>query len=359
MVSNKLKSIKLLIKEKINSNIFKIEANIATLTQQPREVLLMNLVTTTELAKALKVTPQRIAALEKQLNIDKESISIKGRLKHFSPDAVKRILSHRGADYNIHEVIAFCNNKGGVGKSSVAQQISLRLSAMGYKVLLIDADPQGNSTNYFVGDREFQYVLQDVVSKSLDISDAILPVNENLSILPSSLNNSFLDDTLRNMTGKVNPITFFKNTLKKCKKNYNFILWDLSPSISTTNMLALFSATEVSIVTTLGEFSVQGVEMTFDVIRDCISTSEGLYKPKIKVLINKLDARLTTSLKFISEIEELGLEMYDSVIRTDNKIEKSQQEKTSLPLSSNAQQDINTLVSELISQLSSESATKH
>ena len=319
----------------------------------------MNLITTTDLTRVLNITPQRISALEKQLKIDKDSVSIKGRLKHFSPEAVRKILEHRGANYNIREVIAFCNNKGGVGKSSVAQQIALRLASLGYKILLIDADPQGNSTNYFIGNQEFKYVLQDVANGSLSINDAIIKVNKNLSIVPSSLKNSFLDDTLRGMTGKVNPITFFKNKLKESQEQYNFILWDLSPSISTTNMLALYSATQISIVTTLGEFSVQGVEMTYDVIQDCIETSEGLYLPNVRVLINKLDARLTTSLKFISEIEELGLSLYDSVIRTDNKIEKSQQDKTSLPLNSNAQQDINTFVNELLEQLEDKQTLRH
>lgn len=308
----------------------------------------MNLVTTTELAKSLKVTPQRIAALEKQLSINKNEVNLKGRLKHFSPSAVKKILTHRGYNYDVREVIAFCNNKGGVGKSSVSQQIALRLAALGYKVLVLDADPQGNSTNYFIDEMEFNYVLQDIIKGDATIHEAIIDINDYLSIIPSSLKNSFLDDTLRSMTGKFNPMTFFKNKLKEVQDEFNFILWDLSPSISTTNMLALYSATQINIVTTLGEFSVQGVEMTYDVIQDCIQTSEGVYDPKLKVLINKLDARLTTSLKFISEIEALGLSLFDSVIRTDNKIEKSQQDKTSLPLSSNAQQDINTFVEELL-----------
>ncbi|MBF0209142.1 MAG: AAA family ATPase, partial [Oligoflexia bacterium] len=177
--------------------------------------------------------------------------SIKGRNRYFMPSAVKKILFHRGVDYTARSIVAFCNNKGGVGKTSLAVNTSLRLSRLGFKVLLIDADPQGNATSYILSDYSYSKVLYDVVSKECDIQEAIIRADDYLDILPSNLTNSRLD--MQFSTLQINQQTFFKKMLS-CL-DYNYIVWDLSPSISTTNFLAILPRTHIYIVTTMTEFS--------------------------------------------------------------------------------------------------------
>lgn len=303
----------------------------------------MSMVTTNELGKSLGVTSQRIAALSKQLNISEEETIIKGRNKHYHPNAVRKILEYRGVDYGQREVMAYCNNKGGVGKTSLAVNTALRFSALGFKVLIVDADPQGNSTSHILSDYEYDRVLFDVVSGSAKIEDTVVKVSDYLSIIPSNLSNSRLD--MQFATMQINHQHYFNKLLKDL--DYNFIIWDLSPSISTTNFLALLSCSQVNIVTTLSDFSVQGLEMTNDVINQAKNNFEG-YSPSVRAIINMFDSRMTSSLEHLSSIKETGVPVFDGVIRVDSTMTKSQTAKDALSAGSNVYKDIANLVDTLI-----------
>lgn len=312
----------------------------------------MNLVTTNELTKSLKVTPQRIANIAKELKITKDETIIKGRNKLYYPSAVRKILSKRGVDYNVKSIIAFCNNKGGVGKTSVAVNTALRLSSLGFKVLVIDADAQANSTNYLLSNIEYEHVLYDTIHKKMNLEDVIIDINDYLSVLPSSLINDKCSTALQSLTG-VNLQTYFKNKLSKL--DFNYIIWDLSPSLGTLNHWALMSCDQISVVTTLEEFSIQGVEMTNDLIKMSMENFSG-YKPITKVLINKFDGRMTSSLKYMQRLEETGVQAYEQVIRTDNSMNKSQSEHMVLNNTSNSYKDISAFVDEF-ANINRQSAT--
>jgi len=299
-------------------------------------------ISTNELTKALGVTPQRIAAIAKQVGVNDNESFIKGRSKHFQPSAVKKILSHRGLDYSVRETMAFSNNKGGVGKTSIAVATATRLSSLGFKVLLIDADPQGNASNHLLQNFEYDNVLHTVVSGACKIDDAILQISENFSIVPSNLENSNLDIKFANL--RINPAAYFKTMLSDL--NYNYIIWDLSPAISQANYHALLSCDLVNIVTELTEFSVQGLEMTFDVIKEAEGQFDS-YRPQAKALINMFDSRASTRLQHYSNIQDTGIDLYKTVIRIDSKVKVAQDNNESLPPSSNAYKDISDLVDEI------------
>lgn len=303
----------------------------------------MNYVTTNELGSSLGVTPQRIAALSKKLNISEEEAKIKGRNKYFTPNAVKKILSYRGVSYSLQEIIAFCNNKGGVGKTSLAVNTAIRLSRLGFKVLLIDADPQGNASSHLLSNHAYDKVLFNIVTEDCNIQDAIININEFLNIIPSNLKNSKLD--MQFSTIRINQQTFFKKML--IPLNYNYIIWDLSPSISTTNFLALLSCTQINIVTTLTEFSIQGLEMTNDVIKNAKDNFSG-YDPKIQAIINMFDSRIKSSVEHLPNIKDVGISLCDHVIRVDNNMNKAQTYKQELIVNSNVYKDICIFVDRMI-----------
>lgn len=303
----------------------------------------MNLVSTIELTKSLGVTPQRISALAKQLEIQNDEMIMKGRNKHYQPNAVKKILEHRGVNYDCNEIIAFSNNKGGVGKTSLAVNTATRLSSLGFKVLLLDADAQGNSTSYLITDYEYENVLFDVVAGHCTIKDSIIQLNKNLSLLPSNLENSRLDMQFSSM--QINQRIYFKNLLKDL--DYNYIIWDLSPSISTTNFVALLSCSQVNIVTTLTDFSIQGLEMTNDLINKALENFDD-YRPIVRAVVNMLDYRITSGLEHLSSIKNTGVDLFESVIRVDSTMSKTQTAKSALPSGSNAYKDICSFVNELV-----------
>lgn len=305
----------------------------------------MNFVSTNEMVKMLDVTSQRIAALSKQLNITDDETHKSGRNKYYNPSAVKKILGHRGLDYGIRKTACFCNNKGGVGKTTIAVNVALRLASLGFKTLLIDADAQSNATTFLASDLEIQNCLYDLIKNpKLGIKSLIVPLNEYLSLIPSTLNNANLDQLLSEHNG--NPINFFKKQFEKL--DYNYIIWDLSPSMGKANMYAILSCDEINIVTNLDDFSVQGLEMTNDLISMAKDEFEGSFKPNTRVVINKFDSRMTSSIEHLSAIKEVGVGLYNSVVRTDSTMTKSQSSKTALPSSSNAFKDISSIVNEMV-----------
>ena len=303
----------------------------------------MNLVTTNELTNSLGVTPQRIASLAKQLNIPNEDTEIKGRSKFYKPSAVKMILQHRGIKYDTREVISFCNNKGGVGKTSLAINTAMRLSSLGFKVLLIDADPQGNASSFLLQGHKYEKTIFNLITENLPIQKAIIGLSDYLHFIPSNLMVGNSDPHIA--TKQINQRTFFQNMLKGL--DYNYIIWDLSQSMSQLNFLALLSCTQINIVTILSVFSVEGLEMTFEVIKKAMSNFLD-YRPDAKTLINQFDSRMTSALELLSDIREVGLPMFAGVIRTDSNFNKAQTSKTPLPLNSNAAKDINNFVDEVI-----------
>lgn len=303
----------------------------------------MNFVTTNELTKSLNVTPQRISALVKQIDIEESEVFMKGRNKHFYPNAVKKLLAHRGINYKKKYSMAFCNNKGGTGKTSLAVNTAMRLSALGFKVLVIDADPQSNTTSQLIHDHEYDNVLFDIIADQKNVTDTIIKLSENLSLLPSNLQNSRLD--MQFSTMQINQRTYFNKLFSTL--DYNFIIWDLSPSISTANFLILLSCTDINIVTTLSDFSVQGLEMTYDIIKQAMINFPD-FRPNTKAVINMFDQRITSSLEHLSNIKNTGITLFQGVIRVDSSMPKSQSNKAPLIQSSNIYKDICVFVDEII-----------
>jgi len=299
---------------------------------------------TGELTDLLGVTPQRINAIIKQLDIPKGDISRVGRSKSFSPSAIKTILSHRGLNYDTRETMAFCNNKGGEGKTSVAVNTAHKLASLGFKVLLVDADPQGNASSYMLGDSEYAHILHDIVNEKCTAREAIVTIEETLSILPSGLANEQLSTELSQK--KVNHSTYFKDLFKDL--DFNFIVWDLSPSLSMLNYMALLSCDRVNIVTTLTTFGVQGVEMTYSLIEQAKKNYKE-FNPTCVALVNKFDSRTTSGFRHLSDIsDDVGVELATTMIRVDNSVTRSQADGVMLKGNSNAYKDICNFVNSIV-----------
>ncbi|MBK7845497.1 MAG: AAA family ATPase [Bdellovibrionales bacterium] len=134
------------------------------------------------------MTPQRISALSKANILDEES-----SLKNKCTRRRSAFQSPRYS-YSNKKTIAISNNKGGVGKTSIATSMARRMVDLGFEVLVVDLDPQANSTMFFLNDESLQkkirYVLHDVITGKCNIEDAVIDVDDGLKVLPSSLLNS-------------------------------------------------------------------------------------------------------------------------------------------------------------------------
>jgi chromosome partitioning protein len=165
----------------------------------------------------------------------------------------------------------FCvtNNKGGVAKTTSAVNISYALANAGYKVLLVDTDPQCNATYSLLGSLEITKTLYDVLIDNAPMTDAIVPSkHENLFVMPCSINLSAADLMLASAHGRERRL---ERALQPVKEFYDFIVIDTPPQLGVLTINALVACTDVMIPFSLTTYSLIGVgilEKTMQELRD-------------------------------------------------------------------------------------------
>jgi chromosome partitioning protein len=211
------------------------------------------------------------------------------------------------------KVIAIANQKGGVGKTTSAINLAASLAVLEFKVLLIDADPQANSTSGVGFDvRNVKTSIYECVVDDVDPRSIILNTNTpNFDLLPSHIDLVGAEIEMLNLPNREK---ILKQVIEKVQSEYDIILIDCSPSLGLITVNALTAANSVIIPVQCEYFALEGLGKLLNTIK----IIQSRLNPELQIegfLLTMYDSRLNLSNQVLEDVRHHFHEMvFDTVI---------------------------------------------
>lgn len=199
------------------------------------------------------------------------------------------------------KIISVFNQKGGVGKTTTNINLSSYIACKGKKVLVVDIDPQGNTTSGFGIDKnKLEYSMYDVIM-GMSSEKAVIPSKvENLYIIPSTVELAGAEIEL---TAKLNRESKIKESLSPIKNEYDYIFIDCPPSLGLLSINALTASDSVIIPIQCEFYALEGVGQlmnTFQLVKKSLN-------PKLEVqgvIMSMFDGRTNLSIEVVEEVKK-------------------------------------------------------
>lgn len=203
--------------------------------------------------------------------------------------------------------ISILSQKGGTGKTTMTRTLADVFGRLGLDVLAIDADPQGNLSDYFDTDRDADPTLADVLMGQTKAADAV-----HGQVIPANLR---LAEAELALAGKIGREVTLRNALRDLKRERDVILIDCPPTLGLLTVNALVASSHALLSTQSQYFSLQGVEQAMEVV-DLAKDSLNPDLELLGVVLNIANMRTNHSRQTLEALrEKFGDRVFRSVIR--------------------------------------------
>lgn len=214
---------------------------------------------------------------------------------------------------NMGRIIAIANQKGGVGKTTTSINLSACLAEKGKKVLVIDTDPQGNTTSGFGIDKnELENTIYELILGECSIGDCIVKdVINNVSVLPSNVNLAAAEIELIGVEKKE---YILKNEVDYVKEEYDFIIIDCPPSLNMLTINSMTTADSVLVPIQCEYYALEGLSQlihTINLVKERLNPDLDMDG----VVFTMYDSRTNLSMQVVDNVKQnLKQKVYNTLI---------------------------------------------